>query len=262
MVRLIFSILILLHFQTGMACMSAHQDRLFPVGICAEGLVVVEVHMQRYDKPDKEDRLDPAWHILSYLNLYDKNHKILKSEILDTINVLESLYNKPLANTFLKGLQKAKQIPGLVLAMPVSINFCDYRQDCSSASLEFDTIKNKVFIRPGNQKKKVEVSVLRDTISIAANYLGYSAQYELQVKELKNFLYISSVRIFKVGEKTLTIFHLGSGQGMYSADDEMRQVYPPGKEYKPDFQFTNLEASIFEEPLLHHGHGFDFFILQ
>jgi hypothetical protein len=33
------------------------------------------------------------------------------------------------------------------------------------------------------------------------------------------------------------------------------------KEYKPKFEFTNIKTAVYEEPLLHHGFGFDAFLL-
>ena len=236
------------------ACLSASQNRLFPLGYCSKGLVVVETHLHRGERMTDGVKMHPVWGGVSYLKIYDSNYKVIRSEVLDTIKTFENEdYDSIITNTFNKGLLLAKNIPDFLPAKPTSISFCDYQQSCSKASLSFDTIKNQIFVRLPN-KVKYPVTVLFDSLSAASNLRNYfSGLYEEQVSasSLKNNLYINSVRQLQIGQRKLTIVHMGYGH-----------PYPPNKEYKPDFPFDDINKSVFKEPVLHHGHGFDFFILE
>jgi hypothetical protein len=247
------------------ACLSASQNRLFPLGQTAKGLCVVETHLYRteFRERDKEViEMKPAWGGISYFKIYDKNYKEIYSVTLDTIRLFEEHhYDSIVGKTLKKGLELAKTYPDFVTAKQISISFCDYQQTCSKAGLIFDTINNKIKIQLSN-KIKYDVKVLFDSTSIASNLLDYYGAFDdadISAKAFNGNLYINSVRQFLIGNKKLTIVHIGSGQTFELTEGG---TYPPGKEYKAKFPFTDISKSVFEEPVLHHGHGFDFFIWE
>jgi hypothetical protein len=90
-------------------------------------------------------------------------------------------------------------------------------------------------------------------------YCGGFGVIDLLVKSLNGRLYINSVRIYQIAGKRLTVVHLGTGQIHELPDGK---TDPPGKEYTPEFSFQTIDDSIFIEPVLHHGHGFDFYIWE
>ncbi|MBO9703127.1 MAG: hypothetical protein J7604_23135 [Sporocytophaga sp.] len=258
---LIFILLFSLTINKSIACLSADQNRMFPIGISPKGIVVVEIHMIRSDSTDgKTERLHPLWHGISYLNTYNKNYKLIESRLLDTLKSFpESTYLNVVKAAFIKGIKQAGTIPNIIYAEPQDISFCNYQTNCKSASLQTDTINNKAYVIL-KSKKKQEVTVLYNPKSFASNYINYYSGFdyepsESRIKDLIEGLLINSVREYKIGEYYLTIIHLGKGQ-------DFRQAGEAPKEYKPDIQINTLENSIFKEPVLHHGHGFDFFILD
>lgn len=247
------------------ACLSASQNRLFPLGQTSKGLCVVETHLYRteFRENDKEViEMKPAWGGLSYFKIYDKNNKEVYSEIIDTIKLFQQHhYDSIIDRSFKKGLSIAEKYPYFVSVKPTALTFCDYQEKCSKAELLFDTTNNKIRIRLPN-KVAYDVNVLFDSTSIASNLLNYYGGFDdadLSAKSFKGNLYINSVRQFQFGNKKLTIVHIGSGQTFELAEGG---TYPPGKEYKAKFEFTDINKSVFEEPVLHHGHGFDFFIWE
>jgi hypothetical protein len=127
-------------------------------------------------------------------------------------------------------------------------------------SLIFDTIQNKVIVEISN-KTKSEVAVLFDSTSIASNVFEYLRPHldEFSASTIQHRLYLNSIRQFQVGDKKLTIVHIGAGQTMELANGDF---YPPGKAFKAKFPFKELNESIFTECVLHHGHGFDFYIWE
>ncbi len=158
-----------------------------------------------------------------------------------------------------KGIKQSETIPGLIYAEPLNISFCNYQPNCTNASLQTDTINNKAYIIL-KSKIKQEVSVLYDSSSIASNYINYYYGFDYEPSESRmryiiEGLLINSIREYKDDNYNLTIIHLGKGQ-------DFRQEGDIPKEFKPDISFNTLENSIFKEPILHHGHGFDFFILE
>lgn len=238
-------------------CLAASQARIFPIGFTNNGLVVFETHMGRgenfRDKND-EPEMKPYWGGYTYLKVYDRNHKVISSVTLDTLRTFkEADYEKVVSGVYTKAVKIAEAYKGFKPVKPTAITFADYQLKCSLASIEFDTIRDKIEIRLKN-KTRHPVTVLRDTASIASNLISYFTGFETSVtaKDLKNSLAINSVRQFKADGKKLTIVHLGTGNG----------VGGNGKEYEAKFAFNDISKSIFFEPVLHHGHGFDFIIWE
>ncbi len=259
-------IILILNLTTNslFACLSASQNRLFPLGQTTKGLCVVETHLYRteFREDKKGSEIKTGWGGFSYFKIYDKNYKEIYSATLDTIRLFEEHhYDSIVGKTLNKGLALAKTYPDFVTAKPLSISFCDYQQTCAKARLLFDTINNKIKIQLPN-KIKYDVKVLFDSTSIASNVLDYYGGFDdadISAKGFNGNIYINSVRQFLIGNKKLIIAHIGSGQTFEHTDGG---TYPPGKEYKAKFPFTDISKSVFEEPVLHHGHGFDFFIWE
>jgi hypothetical protein len=89
--RLILSLfLVVIKTTTSFACLSASQNRLFPLGLVSNGLCVVEMHLERthYSEKGKNTiEIKPAWSGIGYFKIYDTNYKEVYSEILDTIGL-------------------------------------------------------------------------------------------------------------------------------------------------------------------------------
>lgn len=64
-----------------------------------------------------------------------------------------------------------------------------------------------------------------------------------------------------IGDEFMTILHLGNGETLFSAETG-KPHFPVGDEHRPDFPFDLLENSVFQEPAMHHGVGFDIFIIE
>lgn len=247
------------------ACLSATQNRLFPIGLCSKGLIVMETHLERtsyFDKKKKVELMEPGWLGKSFLKIYDTNHKVVRSELLDNIKLFEQKdYDRIIGLSFNKGLLLAKQISDFVIAKPTSISFCDYEPTCSKAALVFDTVQNQIFLKLPD-KIKFPINVLSDTASIASNVLAWFLSFDdggISARELKDNIFINSVRQFQIGDKKLTVVHIGCGEAFELSTDPN---YKPGEENKPHFAFTDIKKSIYNEPLLHHGQGFDFYIIE
>lgn len=249
--------LLMLGSKASQGCNAADQYRLFPLGKASSGFVFVETHLYRTTDP-KGNRYEmpPKWFGESFLNTYDKNQKLISSQLIDSLNLEDKSTDRVfIENSFKKALALAKQLPGFVSAKPVYLSFCDFQQKCEEAKLRVDTLKHILFVKLRSQKE-YEVNVLKDTASIAGRYLQYYSGFNGgQIDETD--MDISSVRKYTIGVRTLTIVHLANGDKPNYVEGA-----PKRTEYKPEASFTRLENSVVHEPLLHHGHGFDFFMVE
>jgi hypothetical protein len=239
------------------ACLHATQNRIFPLGICSDGLVVIEIHTERGEMVNFEfgDELIAEWSARSYLKIYDKNRKEIKSEVLDSLLLIPyKQYLTEINKTFERGLAKAYYLRDFIPAKPVSIGFCNYNSTCSQAILSVDSIKCQAYLEC-SIIRKVEIDIIRDSCSVASNYIAWLGGFDYESKNeyllyLCQGLSIGSIRKYKIGNTSLTIVHLANGS---STSEE---------EIAPNFNFDTLENSIFEEPTPYHGHGFDFLIWE
>lgn len=240
------------------ACLSASQNRLFPLGKTSRGLAFVETRLIRTEYPQEDDSfllMEPAWFGYSYYKIYDKNHTVIYSIAIDTIALFrEEHYDSIIGLTVKKGMLLAQQEPGFLLAKPLSITFCNYRDSCDKTTLIIDILKNQIEILLDNDKNTYPIKPLFDITSIASNllssYQGGKSE-KILVKEFANRLGINSIRKYELGTEQLTIIHLGVGNNLFSTDEENDPI---------KLQDEVLKHEVFQEPVLHHGKGFDFFI--
>ena len=255
-------ILILFLIVTGkraVSCNAADQCRLFPLGESSSGYVFIETHLYRTTDP-KGSRYEMAskWFGKSFLKIYDNTHRLISSSLIDSLDLSDKdTDHQFIQNSLKKGLSLAKKLPGFIAAKPVYLSYCDFQQKCEEAELRIDTLKHALFVKLRNQKE-YDVNVLKDTTSVAGTYIRYYGNFNGGLIEYE-FISISSVRKYTIGAKTVTVVHLANGDRPQRADEEGGQKRA---EYKPNVAFSRLENSVVHEPLLHHGHGFDFFIVE
>jgi len=252
-----FFFLLILVSKAGQSCNAANQYRLFPLGGSSSGFAFLETHLYRTTDPKGNRYEMPSkWFGESYLKLYDEHHRLVSSRLIGSLSLKDKATNREfIEKSFKKALGLAKQLPGFMAAKPVYLSFCDFQQKCEEAELRVDTLKHLLFVKLRHQKE-YEVNVLKDTASIAGGYVQYYDNFnggQIDYTDID----ISSVRKYAIGAQTLTVVHLANG-------DKPKDVEgtPKRAEHKPEVAFSQLENSVVHEPLLHHGHGFDFFIVE
>lgn len=244
------------------ACLAASQNRIFPLGQTSGGLCAVETQLIRTAFSEKI----PGWSGVSYFKKYDAHWNEVYSIALDSLGLFpQSDYEQVIQKTFQKGMDLAKKNPDFIVAKPLELTFCDFCESNSSAELLFDTLQNKVMVslRDG---QSYPIDELFNPNSIASNvmdfYAGFDEQ-ELSAKTLNGNLYIGSLRSFQIGDKHLVVVHLSVGQKseLETTDQEIRSTRKGKKdkiELRQESSFTVIDHSIFLEPVLTHGNGFDF----
>lgn len=279
----IFVLLLLLSATLSLyPCAGAYQFKMFPVGMVGDDIVTVDMQMWRSDFC--MDDLDSGrgafeggcWTLQSYISRYDKNQKLLSSVKADSIQIRGFFYDKVLGLLYSKVFDRVvKENKNISLFTPEYISFCGYQQKCNMVAL---TGKNLLY-----KQKKYPLTIL-DMENHA--YYGFNHNYfqayegkitsedkEVYDKLIEGFA-ISSVRRFTVQGKELLVVHLQRGHELSMGwitnnpkdprlkkkDDDNFVILK--QEHIPDIPFKDIRSAVYEEPILHHGYGFDVFIVR
>lgn len=206
--------------------------------------------------------MEPFFVINLAITKHSRNQKLLQQYSLDTLKVPGENYGTALQvrfNQYYK--QIVKDFPEIELFSPEYISFCGYQTSCEQLALVFDSLQQQSFFQTG--KKRYALPALSDSQQL----FTFSPYYD----EYGRGMTISSVRIYKSKTLKLTIGHLETGHelgmGMITHDPKKTKneegfeliFY---KEEKPDFPFSNIETAAYQEPLLHHGFGYDLFVVN
>lgn len=231
-------------------CLGAYLHKLFPIGICPQGIVSAEMHFFRSGTGKEHDVT--FWKIRSSLVIMDGDNKVIREIYRDSAQCTGNYTNKS-QKLFDKMLSKASAIPGMTFTAPFYLSFCNYQSNCAVVSMKKDSTAGDIVL--AFQNTSFRVPVLKDTSSSLARNLG-TDQNGFDPNKLIRRLRIGSVRQYHAGDKILLVVHLQTGH-------ELSMGWMDGaKEYPPEFPYNNLQKSFYKEPLLHHGLGFDVIILQ
>lgn len=258
--RLFLLSLIVISSMSASACLSAHQNRIFPVGISTKGLLVLEVHLNRGDNAESEDGTDelgePIWYGKVYCNLY-KEYQLQQS---DTLGILKDFKEHELPEKlkpyFHLCHNKIKDLPAFKAAERTSIMFCGYSEGCNAARIVADTINQTASVYVKNNEG-IGLPVFSDKFPLYEDYQAYFGEVEdtvAYIASLQTGLLIGSVRRYKCDKKELVIIHLESGQPYPDPEEDAKVHAAESKRF--------IETGFFTEPVMHHGHGFDFYILE
>ncbi|MBS1611665.1 MAG: hypothetical protein JST49_02490 [Bacteroidetes bacterium] len=247
--------MLLLHVQAW-ACLSAHQNRMFPIGMYSQGLVVLEVHLQRDDSGGEEgaDTDNPTWFAQLYCNTYS-NYALQNSDTLGSIEYKESELIEQLQPYLQECQELYAQLPGFVPVGAGSITFYAYNKG-AGIQVVADTLKRTACIKVHN-KLQVPLPLYATNFPLYEDYQRYLDEVEdtaAYIMGLEEGLLVGSARTYVLGKQKLYVIHLESGQ-----------LYPdPAYEAKvhaaESKNFT--ETGLYTEPVLHHGNGFDFYVLE
>jgi hypothetical protein len=236
------------------ACGEAQQNRLFLIGKSDSSYVFFETHLHRFHSRD-----ELTWEGTTFLKIYDKFNNQISATPIDTLlNVQAVFCDSVLKHSFQKCFKLAQSIPNIKFASIEKFTFADFERKCSITTLVIDTLSNQSYLVW--KKKTYPISILNDSSSIARNYTERFKNDDIHSLYISMYyeVYMSSVRIFKIENEIILIAHLAGGERPFGPNgDEYK-----GKEYKPEFKYDEIQDTYFKEPLIYHGNGFDFFIVE
>lgn len=262
-----FIFLFFLSINITSACLVTHQYKTFPVGISNDKIITVDINLERdsYSIKDENFSVNVKWHIKIHISEYNLNQQMLSSKLIENYVLQEKNYLPSLKQRYLSALSLIKaSYNNIDYLNPDYLSFCDFQKDCELINTISITNEEGSFINYKNQSFKI--NILEDR-----NFYGFKPAH-CEDLYLSYYL-INSVRRYKSKKYTLVISHfqMGHEQSMNWFTDNPNEVKKDKdgyimkiltKEYKLDFEFSNLENAIYEEPLMHHGFGFDVFIVE
>jgi hypothetical protein len=239
-----------------MACLSAHQNRMFPIGVYSQGLVVLEVHLERDDSGGDEgpDTDNPLWYAQVYCNTYH-HYALQLSDTLGSIEFKESELLEKLQPYLQECQELYAQQPGFTSVGQGSITFYGYSKG-AGVQVVADTVKRTASVKVANNIQAA-IPIFSDSFPLYQDYKRLFEGVEDTAKCLTGLadgLLVGSARTYTLGKQKLYVVHLESGQ-LYP--DPIHEAKVHAAESKR-FVATTLYA----EPVMHHGHGFDFYILE
>lgn len=255
------------------ACANAYQFKLYPVGVEDGKIVTIDFHIRRTFEFQLRKELKPEkslsgpggimFVISSYISTYDKDQKLVSSDSIGSTYCYTKDQEDTLKVSYKRNFEKIlSNNPQIELFKPESISFCDFQQKCKLVEISYDSLTNENFLT--YNAVKTLLPILHDT-----TYYGFGDMSS--VYKNVNDLCVNSVRVYKTKTTKLIIAHLCTGDqldmGLLTDDPKKVGSTEEGdvrltREYKPTFAFTDIKKATYVEPLLHHGYGFDVFIIR
>ena len=256
--------ILILYSTISFACFSTTQFKTFPIGINNGNIITIDAFIYRDSYIDKDSTNKYSmpkilWEIKSFIAIYDMNGKLISKQVIEISEIKNDKYLSQLRSSYKKGIQIIKEkYSKIKYFKPSYISYCDFQKKCEILEIENDTInKNDYLVYKGT----------KHTINLN-NYSEYKKSM-LYSDDLISY-FISSTRIYRMDKIEIVIGHLETGHeismGWITTDKNKKpkddyDVVIIAEEKKPNFEFSELENAIYEEPLLHHGYGFDFLIV-
>jgi len=260
--KFLFLIFVFIQTMNSFACLDAKQHKIFPVGVFDNQIFSIDAHIHRtesrLERQNNEKKFpETMWIIKSYVSIYDKNQNLISKERIEETQVINESYFNELQSIYIKGIRKISlDYKNIEYFVTEYISFCDFQKSCDVLKIEYDTINKKDFLIYKTKKYSINLDEYK-TYYKSDLFTGNLSAY-----------YLSSIRIFKTKELKLVIGHLETGHeismGWITSDPNKKPKDDNvivANEHKPKIAFDKLETSVYKEPLLHHGYGFDFFIV-
>lgn len=253
------------------ACLNTYQFKVFPVGITNNDIITIDFQIYRTSTEegkrwleleiDAEQGDSEMWIIDAYISVYDKRQKLKSNTHFEKTYSIGESYLELLKKIYSKGYKRIlEEYPKLDSFTPEYLSYCDFQKRCHLLEVAYEEKHNKDFLI--YNEKQYEVEIIKDT-----TYFGFDRN-RYHSERITEF-HISSVRIYKCKDVELVVSHLETGHeismGWITSDPEVvkeNEMARLSKEYKPPIEFREIEHSVYEEPLLHHGYGFDVFIMK
>ena len=270
-----FILSLFFHSISSHACLNTYQFKIFPVGMNADTIVTVDMQIRRTSQEegnrwlklglDSADEWTEMWMIDGFISKYDKTQHLLSKESIGFTYSLKESCLDTLQAFYHRGYTSIQTMyPSMKLFNPVYLSFCNFQQSCEYIKLTENALTKKSYFV--YQNNSYLLSVLEDT-----SYYAFDRSNPSAIHILK--FYANSIRVYKLGNVELVIGHVATGHeismGWITSDPKVAQKMEEKdetvmlvEEYKPAIKFTDITKAVYEEPLLHHGYGFDLFIVK
>ncbi len=257
-------LLLYLSVSAAQACLVANQYKVFPIGMVGDTVVTLDVEIHRNHlgsihrwaglSASGTDDFSAGFSLRFYINKYSAEQQLLESRVACTSYSFIGDYQKELNESALLIIDSVlSNYKDITVFQPQQMTYCDFRRDCKRAYIsEKDTAANHLVF---------------DGVPINLPILSDTANRFTKGEQELNWQHISSVRTYTVKGQLWGFIHLGGGHelanGNYTTNPDSVLTSDGYERYlqaehTPDVDFSTI-YELYEEPLLHHGHGYDIF---
>ncbi len=266
---LAITLLALLAQQSAIACGSAQQARILPLGLAGKEVIALHLRMDRGDAL-KGGETDWDWHGQAMVVSFNMSDYTIKNRLLSqSFRWSEKAFEAELAKTYKMALDTARKLCNLQLLQPQSITICDFVPACNGVKLSYKPSSNKIMLEVAQPRFAVDVNTITFTDSGTVLYYPLAGidgplrpdkilptNPESREVDLNTMMQIGSIRRYQVNGKTLLLVHFGTGE-KHRYDDE-GNLLPREPEFTPTYpKFDNINHCSYLEPVLYHGTGVD-----
>ena len=251
MVRVLAALLLLLP-SPALACLMADQYRLLPLGMSGDKLVLLELDQFR-------DSKGPAgavfWTVHPRLVTLDSTGRRAVIGKYSKLEALDKTYEKDLEPVLKKAFGDAKKLKGFKEARIQTLLECHFKDKCFGYAFEYHDKEKRAVVRddqlstplvfPGLFTKHVNAFWVDEEDRGKVTDQLIKKKYPALLAGWK----LGTVRIYSVGRKRITVFHLATGDLRFGPCTGCEQTRKrPG---------TRASRFIYNEPIPHHGASFD-----
>lgn len=254
-----------------LGCLNTYQSKIFPVGIYKDKIISIDVQIRRTSEysgskwlglnTKEPDKMTEMWILHTFMVTYNEDQTVKSLIPLDTVYSIGNSYTEILLKAYQTGYNKIlKDYPSIELFTPAYISFCGFQKHCKLLEVHYDSIQKTDFLLYNS--KKYSFNIIQDKTNYP--FKGY-LDHEVNTTNM----YLSSIRKYSTKTMTLVLAHLETGHETVMeyvttnpnkiADGE---PYMLANEHKPKFEFKNMKTAVYKEPLMHHGYGYDVFVIE
>jgi hypothetical protein len=245
------------------ACLNTTQFRTFPVGISENKIIAIDFDIRRTSVEEGKFRakleieskspIDEMWFLKAYVSYYTFDQKLINKELVYATYQVGRSYMDSLKLAYNTGImQITLRHEQLDLFKLSALSHCRFQKQCAYISIKTDTNQSKSFaIIDG---KELPINFIADTSN-----LDFSSNSHIDGM-LKGF-YISSTRIYTCNEITLTAGHVQTGLEIANGSISENETDEESNEVFSTINDSSQKLDLTQEPLLHHGYGFDLFFV-
>lgn len=253
MKKLLVSILLIALPTTIFACDSAYLFKVFPIGMCGDTIISIDINIFRGFNPNlkidhtfqgsitfnnksiSETLSETKWYLKSYITKYDEKQNPIEITPIDSVILRGNYCNEELQIIYEKAYKKIiSEYKGIELFKTKDFYFGNFEEKYKDLE-----IKDKQFIY---KKQAYPIQIAND-----------STYYGIEKSEYLGLFIppmIGTVRRYTLNDIELIVVHAQIGQIL------------GGDKKKPKVKFKHVSEAAYIDPILYHGNGIDYFFIR
>jgi len=229
------------------ACLSASQNRLFPLGTFDNEVAFLEIRLERSERIKNKVEMIPIWRATTFITTYSESREITGRILFEKTNFFEndsiSIYLRHFYNRAIDIASDIYSLKSLKLQDKTTFNIFE-RPD--KINFKKGPEGEKIFFIEG--KTKTQITELKE------GEIGEKFSHKEYLNSFSKF-YVFSKTTFTSDHFSFRIYNIGYGNTFGRNADDFAETT---RETMP----KTIDKLLKLETVLHHGDSFDFIIFD